>query len=421
MSSVAAPADRIATLDLIRGVAVMGIFSVNVVAFAMIEGAYFNPGAYGGHTGADLWLWAVNLVLIDGKMRSLFSMLFGASMLLVIDRAEASGQNAAAVHFRRMLVLMGFGLVHFYFIWFGDILFSYGAMGVIAFFFRNRSARQLGWIGGGLIIANMILFAAFTLHLREADLLAHSARATADQIADWNQIGRLLYPLPTDFVKDLAVYRGGFVGRLTQMVSERGGEPFGSLPFIGPETLGLMLLGMACFKSGLFTGVWSDAAYRKIAWVGLVVGAIVFTALAWADVQTRFYVPVVFGGFLMLAPFRVQMALGYAALIILLGRRMGPLAQWIAAAGRCAFSNYLGTSIVASFVFYGWGLGLYGSVSRFEAWLLAPVLWLVMLTWSKPWLERFHYGPLEWLWRSLSRGSLQPMRKGKRAPAVAGA
>jgi uncharacterized protein len=403
--------DRIATLDLIRGVAVMGIFSVNVVAFAMVEGAYFSPGAYGGHTGVDLWLWATNLVLIDGKMRSLFSMLFGASMLLVIDRAEAAGANAAAVHLRRMLVLMGFGLVHFYFIWFGDILFSYGAIGVLAFFSRNRSPRTLTLLGSALLALNMLLFAGLTWHLRLADLAAHAVGATAGQIADWNGFAGRLYPFPAEIARDLALYRGSFGGRLSEMVTAHGTEPFSALLFFGPETLGLMLLGMAAFKSGFFTGAWSDRRYTRFALATLPLGALVFTLLAWADVTSRFYLPLVFGGFLLTAPFRVLMALGYAAAIILLGRRMGWLAQRIAAAGRCAFTNYLGTSLVAAFIFYGWGLGYYGSLSRAQAWLVAPALWLVMLAWSKPWLDRFRYGPFEWLWRSLSRGELQPMRK----------
>jgi uncharacterized protein len=113
------------------------------------------------------------------------------------------------------------------------------------------------------------------------------------------------------------------------------------------------------------------------------------------------------------------MAVGYAALIVLLSRGNGALTQRIAAAGRCAFTNYLGTSIVASLVFYGWGLGLYGQVSRAEAWLLVPLVWMLMLLWSKPWLDRFNYGPFEWLWRSLARGKLQPMRKRGGAPAIA--
>jgi uncharacterized protein len=113
------------------------------------------------------------------------------------------------------------------------------------------------------------------------------------------------------------------------------------------------------------------------------------------------------------------MAGGYAALIILLSRRQGWLAQRIAAAGRCAFTNYLGTSLIATFVFYGWGLGLYGSLSRWQAWLLVPIVWAIMLAWSKPWLQQFNYGPLEWAWRSLARGKLQPMRKKRPQPLAA--
>ncbi|MEO8176945.1 MAG: DUF418 domain-containing protein, partial [Sphingomicrobium sp.] len=86
--------------------------------------------------------------------------------------------------------------------------------------------------------------------------------------------------------------------------------------------------------------------------------------------------------------------------------------------GRAAFSNYIATSLVAAFVLYGWGLGWYGDVSRAQAWLLVPLVLLAMLAWSKPWLDRFHYGPLEWLWRSLARWQLQPMRKVRRPTSL---
>src|SRR5437868_12407457 len=109
--------ERIVTLDIIRGIAVMGIFSVNVVAFAMDEASYFNPSALGPVHGASLLVWAANMLLIDGKMRALFSMLFGASTLLVIDRAVAAGKSGWSVHWRRMAVLLLFGMIHFFFIW----------------------------------------------------------------------------------------------------------------------------------------------------------------------------------------------------------------------------------------------------------------------------------------------------------------
>ena len=173
---------RILTLDLIRGVAVMGIFSVNVVAFAMIEDAYLNPATYGGHHGVDLTVWAANMLLVDGKMRTLFSMLFGASMLLVIDRAEASGQSGTRVHLRRMLILLGFGLLHYFLLWFGDILTLYALSGLVAVAFRHRSPRRL--IVGG-IVATMVglgIFASFIIQQYAADIAAHAPHAKAAAI-----------------------------------------------------------------------------------------------------------------------------------------------------------------------------------------------------------------------------------------------
>src|SRR5213596_1737288 len=178
MTAVTEPPSRIITLDIIRGIAVMGIFSVNIIAFAMIEAAYLNPAAYGGHTGADLALWATNMVLVDGKMRTLFSMLFGASMLLVIERAQASGRSGWWTHFRRMIVLLGFGLIHYYFIWFGDILTLYAVSGLIAFLFRRLSPR--GLIIGGLVwmVIHTLLFGSFLAGQYHADIAAQAGGAS---------------------------------------------------------------------------------------------------------------------------------------------------------------------------------------------------------------------------------------------------
>ena len=127
---------RVATLDVIRGVAVMGILIMNIVAFAMPEAAYMNPASFGSHGAVDYGVWAVNFVLVDGKMRGLFSFLFGASMLLVIERAEAKGENPLRVHYARMFWLLLFGLAHLYLLWWGDILAHYALVGRS----RNRKA-----------------------------------------------------------------------------------------------------------------------------------------------------------------------------------------------------------------------------------------------------------------------------------------
>jgi uncharacterized protein len=405
-------ADRIVTLDIIRGIAVMGSFSVNVVAFAMIDGAYFNPATYGGHTGADLALWMTNMVVVDGKLRSLFSMLFGASMLLVVERAEAGGASGWWTHFRRMLVLFVIGLAHFYLIWWGDILHLYAAVGLIAFLFRHKPPRALLVWAFVFMAVDMALFGSTVAFFFNADVAAHAANASRDSIQTWNSIASGFFPSAQELAEQQAIYGGSYLDRLREMVFSRGLEPIDNLFLIGPETLSLMLFGMWGYKTGYLRGDWPDRTYARIATIAVPLGALGFAAVVALDITSRFYLPYVFAGFTVLTtPLRPFMALGYAALIILLTRRRGWLAERFAAVGRAAFTNYLGTSLIAAPIFYGWGLGLYGQVSRFEAWLLVPVVWLIMLAWSKPWLDRFRYGPLEWVWRSLARGEVQPMRR----------
>jgi uncharacterized protein len=169
---------------------------------------------------------------------------------------------------------------------------------------------------------------------------------------------------------------------------------------------------MAALKSGFFSGEWSGAAYRKALILGYGIGIPAYALLAWLLTRDGFSVPMIMA-IVMAAttPFRPLMIVATAALIILLTRRDGALVRRIAAAGRAAFTNYLGTSIIMTSFFYGYGLGLYGTMSRAELWLVVIPMWGLMLLWSKPWLERFQYGPFEWLWRSLARGEVQPMRK----------
>ncbi|MEO8618152.1 MAG: DUF418 domain-containing protein [Sphingomicrobium sp.] len=411
MTNSMVPGERIFSLDVIRGIAVMGIFSVNVVAFAMIEQAYFNPAAYGGTQGADRLVWALNLLLIDGKMRSLFSMLFGASMLLVIERAEAAGQSGIAVHIRRMLILLGIGLAHYFLLWFGDILTLYAITGLVAVWFRNWRPRKL--MVGGVIatLVGLMIFAAWIVEQHGAQLAAHAPHASLAAIDHWNDGMGSFVPTRQAIADDLAIHRGGWWTLVDHKLGNTGELLTATMVFL-PETLGLMLFGMAGYKSGFLTGQWPLPAYRRFALITVSGGFAAFALLVWADLSSNFDIITLFGGFVVgVTPFRIAMAAGYAALIVLATRHHGWLVQRIAATGRAAFTNYLGTSLIAAFVFYGWGFGLYGSVSRAQAWLLVPIVWAIMLLWSKPWLDRYRYGPLEWLWRSLSRGRLQPMRR----------
>jgi uncharacterized protein len=412
-SAAADPGGRIATLDVVRGVAVMGILAMNIVAFAMPFQAYMNPMAFGIEGPVDLASWVFNFVLIDGKMRGLFSFLFGASTLLVVERARTAGESPAKVHYLRMIWLLVFGLAHFYLIWFGDILAGYALSGLFLFFFRNLPVRALiGW-GIVLVLVQMVLMGAGAgraLYLAQA---AAAPGASAELAAEWRSMQEGFVALTgPELAEKLALFRGPWSGLVADRLGERWAEPFVSIFFFGWETLGYMLFGMAALKSGFFRGDWPIARYRKWAIVCLGIALPAYALFAWLLIRADFAPEWLFALWLAApTPFRPLAVVGIAALIVILTRGGGGLVDRIAAAGRAAFTNYLGTSILMTTFFYGYGLGWFGALSRVELWGPVLVMWALMLLWSKPWLDRFRYGPFEWLWRSLARMRIEPMRR----------
>jgi uncharacterized protein len=219
-------------------------------------------------------------------------------------------------------------------------------------------------------------------------------------------------PTAAELAGQMRLFLGGWWGVAHSQLTEHPVEPLFMLAVFGWETLGYMLFGMAALKSGFFTGDWDDSRYRKVALIGFAVTIPAYAALAWLIWRGGFAVPAIFTySFAATVLLRPAMVAAIAASIILLTRRGGALTARIAAAGRAAFTNYLGTSILMTGLFYGWGAGLFGRFSRIELWLVVFAMWALMLAWSKPWLERFQYGPFEWLWRSLARWRRQPMRR----------
>jgi uncharacterized protein len=389
---------RILTLDVLRGVAVMGILLFNIVSFSMPAQAHYNPAAYGGTSAADSALWFMSFVLVDGRMRGLFALLFGASMMVVLDRAETAGLSPAAIHYRRLFWLLVFGLAHFYLISEGDVLTLYALVGMLAFLFRKKSGRAL--VLWALVFLTILLAMASVGTVR---MFANEAGGMGSAYAP---------PTPAALAQNLALYRGTFAEIARYRLTEQAFAPVTQFLSFGFETLSLMLLGMAGVKSGFLSGAWERRRYRRIAAAGLGIGILSHAVMAWSIWAADFRPAVIFANVMAVGLiWRPIMVVGYAALIILLTFGGGWLVTRIAATGRAAFTNYLGTSLVVSAIFYGYGLGLYGHVSRVEAFLMVPLVWTVMLVWSKPWLERYYYGPFEWLWRSLSRWSWQPFRR----------
>jgi uncharacterized protein len=409
-------AERIPSLDVIRGIAVMGIFSVNVVGMAMIEYAYFYPPAFGLEGLGDRIMWAGNMLVVDGRFRSLFSILFGASMVLVIERAVAAGRKGWQVHYPRMLVLLLFGLAHYYLLWWGDILANYALVGMIAYAFWRLRTRWL--LAASAVALSLIYVPSLVDGIGQltGPPPAEEQDAAGEDDGDPSPEEQLV----ADIAEDKQAH-ASLAAHFAFVTEHNPWRPFMSVINYGAETLGLMLLGMAGFRSGFLTGGWSRRRYLQVAAATLVPSFAYYGFVVAQTLRTDFaedlYWPWAWGMPTYLHP---MAAMGYAAVIMLLLGRPGALATRFAAVGRAAFSNYLGPTLIGAVLFYGFGLGLFGELSRGEAWLIVPPVWAFMLLWSKWWLDRFRYGPFEWAWRCLARWKWEPMRKAARVePAVA--
>ena len=411
---------RLVALDFVRGIAILGILLLNIVGFAWPEIVYVSPRApTAPQSISDDWTWLAMFVLADGKFRGLFSLLFGASMLLFVDRAEAArqdfwGRDGAALQRRRLGWLALFGLAHFFLLWWGDILFLYAVCGFVALALRHWHPRKLAiaaltiYAAGILVIGSLTAVGAGSwLGLGESG--GETAAGITQRYGDEAraEIPATLAPWPT---------------HVAHMIGDAWSDPLTTVAFSWFETVPLMLIGMALFKSGMFAGTlagtlagtWDAARLRRWAWRGIGTGLALTLPLAWWLWRANFALPLTL--FVWLGPAavgRLASTIGYAALAVLLARRFadGALGERLVACGRMAFSNYIATSLVMTFIFHGWGLGLFARFGRFE--LIGFVLlgWALMLGWSKPWLARYRFGPLEWLWRSLTYGKIAPMRR----------
>jgi uncharacterized protein len=419
-----AESGRYISIDAVRGFAVLGILLMNIVGMGLPAFAYIDPTYAGGSTGADLWTWAVNNVLTDGKMRALFTMLFGASAVLIAERAEGGRPGPMETHYRRMFWLFMFGMIHAYFLWWGDILVTYALAGLVIFPFRKLDVRVQ--VGVGLAILAGLLFKNLIVadQLKALYLAATAPGATPAALKAWQEASQLVAPSQAQKALEIAGFRGGFIDalRVRAQTAQLLQTYLMSTDEI-PEAIGQMFVGMALFRTGFFTLKWSPRAY----WLTMAVGylaAVPATAwLAWQIQQSNFDPLTLNRLEAWQQVTRPLIALAHASALLLLVRAgiARGVVDRLAAAGRMAFSNYLMTSIITTLVFCGFGLGLYGRLSRFQELAVVAGVWVFILAWSKPWLVRFHYGPFEWAWRSLVRWRPQPFMRGRSGPAPAAA
>lgn len=427
------PQARLATLDVVRGLAVLGILVMNVVEFGQPLRAYDNPAMGGGSEGVDLWTWFVQISLFDGRMRALFSMLFGAGLVLITERMETSGRAASAVDLwlRRCLWLVMFGVLHRFALQFtGDILYMYGLLGLVAVAFRKLRPRSL-------LLAGALCLAAFT----PIELWRHHQASTQrDQAAQAVQLAqseqpvpqplqeartrwerRIAPPKPDAAAAELEAVRGGYATVFAYRWDYHHNfqSSFLYYHFVW-DVLGMIFVGMALQRLGFFAGQCRPRAY----WSALALAVpLAVASFLWANAfavrgfsAAELELKLVRG---IVHPFeRGLVGLGWAAALILLVR--GGCLRWLTGAlgrvGRMAFSNYLLQTLCCTWFFFGYGLGYYGQFSRAELMLVWLGVSLVQVVASWLWLSRFRLGPLEWAWRSLTYQRWQPLR-GQGQPA----
>jgi uncharacterized protein len=395
--------ERIIALDVVRGLAVLGILVTNIQHFAMFAATARDPTLYGDLNGANFGVYALTFIVFYQKFLPIFSMLFGAGIVLAAARREAAGLSAASLHYRRMLVLLLIGLAHAYLLWYGDILVTYALCGMVMFVFRRQHPGILFAIGAVMLIIGPTL--RFLIYILPAIVGSGGGGGEAETEAM--------------IQTDLDAFRGPWLEQLAQRATYAfEGQTRGIPVVLFWRAGGLMAIGMALYKLGVLTGARGRGFYTALAatTIGIalpvtVAGFVGLAATEWDNFWLREL------GYLVIYFLGIPIGLGYASLLLLGGNWLtgSPPGRALAAVGRMALSHYLMQSVVCTFLFYGHGLGWYGSVERTGQLMLVVGIWILQLVVSQLWLRRFRYGPAEWVWRSLAYGQVQPVRRGTAA------
>jgi len=371
--------ERYLNLDVVRGVALFGVLLVNLLSDFRISLIEHIQGADDSSTSVDRVVDFLVATFVEFKALSLFSLLFGVGLTVFDERARARMVDAQSFHVRRLLILLGFGMIHLLFIWNGDILTLYALCGLLLLPFLSWSPALLTTLG--------------TLGILSTFVLPFEYFWPSDEVRSNLFVQARLSYASGSFV-DVFIYhwRETKVFILPLLIS------------VLPRTWGLMALGAAAWKAGIFREPDRHLVFLRCT---LIIGVVASTAVTIGSTVTL--LPEEF----MSVGLPVPLALAYAAGLTLLMcySRMKMVAVPLAAAGQMALTNYLTQSVILSVLFYGYGLGLYATLGSASASLIGVSIYIVQLAFSMAWLRRYRFGPFEWLWRSLSYGYWQPLIK----------
>lgn len=417
--------ERIHAIDVLRGFALFGILCVNMQFFTTPMAYVSKPDQFWPE-----WYNRVATALIEslaaGKFYVLFSFLFGVGLSIQVGRAGTRGMSFTRYHVRRMLVLLGFGMVHAYFIWMGDILTCYAIVGLVMLLFLNRSPLLALGCGLGVYVLGVGLISFLLLAALVAERFdtpndkaeaAAASRETTPQIYEAQD-----RDAESDVARSIRIYRSGTVAEIIQL---RAREVLGAYVWIGVTTIWMVFamftLGFYVGRQGYFERLAEFRPFLSRArWVALTVAAPVGLVALIAWVRLNHDSPAA-QLCQVLEMFIGAPALSFVYVSTLLlaltpaDQQIGPTV-WrerlrpMASMGRMALSNYLMQSVLCSFIFYSYGMGYYARLGPLVGLALTIAIYVIELIWSNWWLRHFRFGPMEWLWRTLTYGKWQPMQ-----------
>jgi uncharacterized protein len=419
-------ANRISSLDVIRGTALLGILLLNIIGFGLPH-AYTDPTNYGGAEGWNLLVWQTNALFFEGTMRGLFSMLFGAGVVLMTARAEerGGGIEVADIYFRRNLWLIAFGVVHAWLLlWPGEILYIYGIAALFLFVFRRVKPRSLVVLGililSTTVAKDTYFFFQATAEFREAQ--AAQSLLEADEAVDddqqqaidaWQERVAEQRPPAEEIEELIELKKGSYFDNIAANTEPNINRQSSRLYMYSLwDALGFMLIGMALLKLGVLNADRSGRFYLALMVLGYGVG----TSVNYYEMRLLAYSnfdPVALSqSWLTYDIGRLPTTLGHIGLVMTICKRgwLRWLTSRLAAVGRMALTNYIMHTVICVFVFTGLGLGLYSELQRYELYYVVFGIWVFQLIVSPIWLAHYQFGPLEWLWRSLTYKKRQPMR-----------
>jgi uncharacterized protein len=418
-------AERIESLDIMRGFVLCGILLMNITGFGLAN-AYSNPTVSGGATGWNLYAWITTNMFFEGTMRALFSMLFGVGTFIVLDRLEKknAGIKAADIYFRRLAWMLVFGLIHGYLLlWVGEILYDYALMGFLLYSFRHLAPKTL--VFSALLLFSIGTFWNYIDHIDNKKMVENVATAktkiaqkqelTKDEKAateKWEKIEEKKSPKYVQEYNDNM--RKGYFDVVAHLASRNMNTDTAEMyRWDLWDILSMMLLGIAFFKWNMLSAKKSYRFYGLMVLGGYAIGLTTnyyevstiinnnFSFLSFSETNITYDLG------------RVSMAIGHIGLIMIFCKL--PILIWlktrIAAVGKMALSNYIMHSLICMVVFTGVGFGLFGKLQRYELYYVVFAIWIFQLIMSPIWLKYFHFGPMEWLWRRLSYGYKPAFRR----------